>query len=122
MRSPIRRSRANRVRATVTLVLALFVAACERSIPERVSGVAAPSNVVTATATVDVLVGFTSMPGAEQIALVESVGGRVTHRYKYIPVVAATIPADQRDVLAAAAGVAYIEDDRQLILFGGKQI
>ena len=121
MRSSIQRSRANPRRMVVMLALVLFTGACERGVPDPVTGVASFNTVANST-TVDVLVGFTSMPGAEQTALIESVGGLVTRRYKYIPVVAATIPADQRSALAAAAGVAYIEDNGELILYGGKQI
>ncbi len=66
----------------------------------------------------DVLVGFAAIPGASELALIESVGGRVTIRYKYIPAVAATIPVSQAATLAAMPGVSYVEDDHQLYLLG----
>jgi subtilisin family serine protease len=69
----------------------------------------------------DVIVGFDAAPSTEELALVAAVGGRVTHRYKYIPAVAATIPADQEAALEAAAGVAYVSDDHQLYLLGGRR-
>src|SRR5918996_494050 len=67
-----------------------------------------------------VLVGFTDAE-TNGVALVESVGGRVTHEYKYIPAVAATIPADQHSALAAQPGVAYVTDDHELYLLGGRR-
>ncbi|MBI4410606.1 MAG: S8 family serine peptidase, partial [Gemmatimonadetes bacterium] len=70
----------------------------------------------------DVLVGFTSAPGAAEIALIEGLGGRVTVQYRYIPVFAATIPADQEDALAADARVAYVEDDLEVQPLAGKQV
>jgi subtilisin family serine protease len=69
-----------------------------------------------------VLVGFTAPPGAQETSLIEGLGGRVTHRYKYIPVVAATIPTAQVDILAADPSVAYVEADIPMHPLGGKQI
>lgn len=70
-----------------------------------------------------VLVGFHSAPGDAELAAVAAVGGTVTHRYKYIPAVAATIPDAGVDTLKASALVAYVEDDHQLYLLGGgKQV
>jgi subtilisin len=98
-----------------------LVSACERMMPtDPVAATASPRSLVAAD--VNVLIGFDSPPGVAQLALIESLGGRVSQRYKYIPVVAATIPAASRDIIAAGAGVAYVEDDRQLELYGGKQI
>ena len=68
-----------------------------------------------------VLVGFSSDPGPSQLALVEGLGGRVTHEYRYIPAVAAIIPADRAETLAAQAGVAYVTDDHRLYLLGGRR-
>ena len=68
-----------------------------------------------------VIVGFDAAPGANELALVQAVGGEVTHQYKYIPAVAATIPADQQAALEAAAGVAYVTEDHQLYLLGGRR-
>jgi subtilisin family serine protease len=63
-----------------------------------------------------VLVGYA--PGADATALVQSVGGLVTYRYKYIDVVAATIPEDQTSTLAGKAGVRYVEASRQFYPLG----
>src|SRR5687767_10778122 len=56
-----------------------------------------------------VLVGFHAAPGAAQVQLIEGLGGRVTHQYKYIPVFAAMLPDEQLGTLAAHPGVAYVE-------------
>ncbi|MDQ3525352.1 MAG: S8 family serine peptidase [Chloroflexota bacterium] len=68
------------------------------------------------------LVGFASQPGDAEAALIESLGGRVIHRYKYIPVLAVVIPTAQQDVLAAASAVAYVNEDYEVRALGGKQI
>jgi serine protease len=64
----------------------------------------------------NVLVGFT--PGADATALVQSVGGQVTYKYKYIDVVAATIPADQSSTLAGTSGIRYVENSRTFYPLG----
>jgi serine protease len=69
----------------------------------------------------DVIVGFAAPTGAEELALIEAIGGRVTHRYKYIPAVAATIPAERTSTLVATPGVAYVQDDLELYLLGGRR-
>ncbi len=69
----------------------------------------------------DVLVGFDATPGASELALIESADGTVTYRYRYIPAVAATIPADQASTLAEKPGVAYVEDDTELYPLGGRR-
>jgi subtilisin family serine protease len=69
----------------------------------------------------DVIVGFAAPPAADEVAFVERIGGRVTHTYKYISAVAATIPADQEMTLAAQPGVAYVQDDLDLYLLGGRR-
>jgi subtilisin family serine protease len=63
-----------------------------------------------------VLVGYSQ--GADPAALIQSVGGQVTSRYKYVDVVAATIPADQTSALDAKAGIRYVEDNRQFYPLG----
>ena len=109
-----------RFRTAALAALMLGAAACDSNIqPTAVNPTATQA---TLGSNVDVLVGFTSAPGADQIALVQRFGGTVTRQFKYIPVVAATIPASQRDLLAAVSGVAYVEDDRQLAMYGGKQV
>ncbi|MGQ0813909.1 MAG: hypothetical protein ACT4O1_05530, partial [Gemmatimonadota bacterium] len=69
-----------------------------------------------------VLVGFETRPGAAEVALIESFGGRVTRQFKYVRVLAASIPTDQEDALDAAAGVRFVEDNVSLTPFGNKQI
>jgi subtilisin family serine protease len=69
----------------------------------------------------DVIVGFDPASGADELALVQAVGGRVTHEYRYIPAVAATIPADRHSALASSPGVAYVTDDHELYLLGGRR-
>ncbi|MGH7700146.1 MAG: S8 family serine peptidase [Gemmatimonadales bacterium] len=103
-------------------VLALFAAACDRPGPTQSR---APGPIRADVAGADgksVLVGFAASPDAAAVALIEGVGGRVTYRYKYIPVLAAIIPTDQEDVLKADASVAYVEDDIPMHPLGGKQI
>jgi subtilisin family serine protease len=97
----------------------LFAAACDNPTPTAAPAESLRSETVGEKT---VLVGFTSQPGDAEAALIEGVGGRVIYRYKYIPVFAAVIPADQHDVLAAATGVAYVEDDQEVRALGGKQI
>lgn len=71
----------------------------------------------------DFLVGFQSTPGPAEVSLVESLGGRVTHQYKYVPVLAVALAEDRVQALASSPGVAYVEEDHQLYLLGGgKQI
>ena len=115
------RTCSRRVVLLIALGVVSFTAACERMIPTDPL-TATHSSPSLVGSDVRVLVGFESPPGAVQTALIESHGGRVTQRFKYIPVLAATIPAASRDIIAAAAGVAYVEDDRELELYGGKQI
>jgi len=101
--------------------LALSLAACDADrLPTNPNSTAA-NIVVSDGSSIDVLVGFTAAPGPDQVALIERLGGRVTHRYKYIPVVAASIPVSARDVLASSVGVSYVEDDRELTPYG-KQV
>ncbi|MBA3405905.1 MAG: hypothetical protein H0U13_14690, partial [Gemmatimonadaceae bacterium] len=118
-------ARALSLRTLATLGLALVLSACdaERTLLSPSATVQPNSALSTgSSATADVLIGFTEAPGADQVTLVESLGGRVTRRYKYIPVVAASIPVVQRDLLAGSAGVRFVEDDNELAPYGGKQI
>jgi subtilisin len=68
------------------------------------------------------LVGFRAAPGAAETALIEGLGGVVAQRYKYIPAVAATIPATQVDALRANGSVAYVEDDVTMVPLGTRQV
>jgi serine protease len=101
--------------------LALFLAACDGPAPSAPAG-AEQQLSLTQAAETDVLVGFTAPPGAEGVALVEALGGTVTWQYKYIPVLAATVPDAQVAVLEADPSVAYVENDGALQPLGGKQI
>jgi subtilisin family serine protease len=98
----------------------LFAVACDKSAPTELSPIT-PSLSETADQKA-VLIGFHTTPGAGEIALIQSLGGQVTHQYKYIPVVAATIPTNQEDLLEADARVAYVEDDQPIYPLGSKQI
>jgi subtilisin family serine protease len=80
----------------------------------------APAGAATA-ADKPVLVGFHAAPGPADVQLVESLGGRVTYRYKYIPVLAATLPEEQVSTLASNPAVAYVEDDAPLAPLGGRR-
>lgn len=108
------------------LGVALFSAACDQGVPTEVARLAGEDAPLRSSAEVQsLLVGFESAPGADEVALVESLGGQVVHRYKYIPVLAVRLPESQTDVLAAEPGVAYVEADhevRALYSSRGKQI
>ena len=109
------------MRATALVALALFGAACDRSIPTQPVASSGASASTLAASAVDVIVGFAEAPDAAQVALIEQLGGRVTHRYKYIPYVAATIPSEQRAVLGGLPGITSVEDDHALEMYG-KQV
>ena len=110
--------RHSRAWAAVVAGLVLFSAACERSGPVEVPSLRASVSGDQKA----VLVGFIDAPDAAAVALVQSVGGQVTHTYRYIPTLAATIPADAESVLAANPSVAYIVDDNALEPYAGKQV
>jgi minor extracellular protease Epr len=99
--------------------LTLFAAACDTQGPT-----AAPTEALGLLSVSEktVLVGFTQQPGAAQAALIQSLGGRVIRQYKYIPVLAAVIPAGKYDALAAAPGVAYVNEDQKVQALGGRQV
>ena len=104
--------------AAVILVMALLLAACDTTPTEYDS--ARQGSLIGSTKTV--LVGFAQTPGAAQLALIATFGGQVTHRYKYVPVVAATIPASVQAELAAAPGVAYVSENETLYPLGSRQV
>ncbi|MGH7477614.1 MAG: S8 family serine peptidase [Longimicrobiales bacterium] len=100
-----------------------WIAACDRPTPtESAVPPAGSQQSVTADGQIAVLVGFVSDPGDAEAALIASLGGEVTHRYRYVPVFAATIPVDQVETLGADASVAYIEEDAEAYPLAGKQI
>lgn len=77
---------------------------------------------LTAVAPQTFLVGFRSPPGAAGAALIQGLGGRVIHQYRYIPVVAASLTALQVEALAADPRVAYVESDLPIYPLGGRQV
>ena len=106
------------------IALAVLLGACDIDVPtHEITGVDARAN---STADMEVLVTFQgpidAAPTDEQVALVERAGGRVTHRYQHFPVVAATIPAGTRDTLLAVAGIAAVDANYEMEMYGGKQI
>src|SRR5688572_5659930 len=102
-----------RVLPGIIAVTAFFAAGCDNALPTET-----PDRVASLfSAEKTVLVGFDAKPGAAEIALIKQHGGRVTHQYKYIPFLVATIPAYQEDVLRAAASVASVENNVQLVPF-----
>src|SRR5687767_238033 len=105
-------------KAFFLLGLASAVAACD---PDARDLGTSPSASLTSTADKVVLVGFQSTPGAAETALIQGLGGQVRQRYKYIPAVSASIPAGQQDVLAAAPGVSYVEDNITMVPLGTRQ-
>ena len=109
-------------RRIVVAAIIVFAVACDRSAPTELSPPRGPSLSGAAAEQKTVLVGFHSTPGAAETALIESVGGQVVTQYKYIPVLAATIPTDQEEVLAADPRVAYVEDDLAIEPLGSRQI
>src|SRR5688572_20270095 len=102
---------------TFSLGLALLSAACDS--PTQYDD-SARASLTSADRTV--LVGFAQMPGAAEIALIESFGGSVTHQYRYIPFVVATIPESQQAALAAAPGVTDVGENYPLVPFGSRQV
>jgi subtilisin family serine protease len=100
----------------------MFAAACDRSGPTELSPSIAPSLLEAASAQKTVLVGFHVAPGSGEAALIASLGGQVIHQYKYIPVLAASIPTSQEDILRADPRVAYVENDLAIAPLGSKQI
>ncbi|MDP3879587.1 MAG: S8 family serine peptidase [Dehalococcoidales bacterium] len=61
--------------------------------------------------TADVLVNFYQPPGADEISLIESLGGTVNKVYHVVPAVAAVMPAENLDELRADPRVESVEDD-----------
>jgi serine protease len=102
------------------IATAALAAACDSPTPTEVPQF--PNQLIGATGGKTVLVGFHSQPGDAEAALITGLGGQVIHRYKYIPVFAATISASQTDVLAADPRIAYVEDDITMVPFAGKQV
>lgn len=62
-------------------------------------------------ATIDVIIGFNSAPGASANALIDGVGGTVNGRFSIISAVTATIPVSALNGLQSNPNVAYVEED-----------
>ncbi|MEE9203056.1 MAG: S8 family peptidase [Dehalococcoidia bacterium] len=60
---------------------------------------------------VRVLVSFQQTPGPDEAALIESLGGVVRHMYEIVPAIAAKMPPDNLDELAADPRVTSVELD-----------
>jgi serine protease len=99
--------------------VALGIAGCDT--PRPMESPASPSLAGSAADPV-VIVGFTSAPGAGQLALIAGLGGVVRQQYRYIPAVSATLPDASRAALGATPGVAYVESNLTLQPLGTRQI
>ena len=60
---------------------------------------------------VDVLIGFRQPPGPQDLATVARQGGRITHTYRLVPAIAATVPQNALAGLMAAPNVVVVEPD-----------
>jgi subtilisin len=60
---------------------------------------------------VDVLIGFSSPPNAEDVAIVRAIGGRVKHVHRIVPAIAASVPEAALNGLARDRRVRVIEAD-----------
>lgn len=107
-----------RFHSVFVLAMALLIAACDTT-PTDYDG-SRQGSLIGSPKTV--LVGFEQKPGATQLALIATFGGKVTHQYKYVPVVAATIPASVQAALTAAPGVAYVSENETLYPLGTRQV
>lgn len=63
---------------------------------------------------VQVLIGFTQLPGPAQEALVRAFGGSIKHTYHLVPAIAATLPETAMRGLRANPVVTVIEPDGQV--------
>jgi subtilisin family serine protease len=109
-------------RGAMVIGVALLAAACDDLAPTASARGSDAGDLLGATGGKLVLVGFRSAPGTAATALIEGLGGRVVHRYRYIPVVAASLTDAQALTLAADPRVAYVEPNLTLHPLGGKQI
>ncbi|MCH8940790.1 MAG: hypothetical protein IIC27_06680, partial [Chloroflexi bacterium] len=62
-------------------------------------------------ATIDVIIGFNSSPGAAENALIDGLGGTVNGRFSIISAITATIPSAAINGLQSNPNVAYVEVD-----------
>jgi subtilisin len=79
-----------------------------------VAGLLAVSGIATSTTShpvVTALVSFQQPPGADEEALIESLGGVVKYRYDVVPAIAALMPRGNLDALRADPRVTWVEED-----------
>ena len=62
---------------------------------------------------VDVLIGFKTPPGQNDIALLRAQGGKINHSYNLVPAVAATVPQQALIALGNNPNVSVIELDAE---------
>lgn len=110
------------MRGATLLGLALLAASCSDTPTEKPIAPAPDAARTSAAAGPNVIIGFTAVPGAGELALVQSVGGAVTHQYAYIPAVAAAVPAGAESVLRADPRVAYVEPNFTMVPLGSRQV
>jgi subtilisin len=72
------------------------------------------------TGPVDVLIGFARPPGAAEQALVRAHGGRITHTFRLVNAIAATVPSRAVDVLRRNPNVTTVEPDGQFHKIGAE--
>lgn len=75
-----------------------------------------PGNLVLAESPgmVEVLVNFYQPPGADEVGLIESLGGTAKNVYHIVPTIAATMPLENLDELSADPRVESVEPDSTL--------
>lgn len=73
-----------------------------------------PVMAAPASERVDVLIGFSSRPGDEDLAAIGRAGGVVRHRYEIIPVVAVQLPVHALTALQRRPNVRFIEADARV--------
>jgi serine protease len=117
-----RRRGAGLRQGVVIIGVALLAAACDDVGPTATVRGSDAAGLLGATGGRTVLVGFHSAPGAAATALIQGLGGRVVHQYRYIPAVAASLTDAQVTALLADPRVAYVENDLPIHPLGGRQI
>ncbi|MGI9140331.1 MAG: S8 family serine peptidase [Gemmatimonadaceae bacterium] len=107
--------------ATITLSVALLVAACSDAIHRDVLAPTSPARSESGSGVS--LITYTSMPTDAQVARVTSLGGTVVYRYANFPIVAANLPLGSETLIAADPAVVAVElDGAQYELYGSKQV
>ncbi len=73
----------------------------------------APIVSIQAESSVDVLVTFYQQPGAEEVSLIQSLGGTVIEIYHIVPTILARMPSDKLDELQSDPRVKAVEEDHK---------